>query len=277
MKIGNNDYKTILLDTNAIREIVTNENNSGKGFLENFMASGKYVPCISLNNVIELKPYADLYDKFIDYFSLMPCFILYPVRSILAKELNSVQNTTEFVIDNSIANAFSPLGKDDTFNCRSFFDKLTKNQKLTAIITQEIQELPQIATIWENQRKEALELLSQNGYPNNMIDIKFFKFQEENTILKDLKNWGISISPNINYKKFPAARIMAFSQFNRVHLTKKTIKPNDVMDTIISAIVPYVDAVVTENYQANVYKTAKSFIPEMKPLEIYTLKDIRIF
>ena len=34
MKIGNNDYKTILLDTNAIREIVTNENNSGKGFLE---------------------------------------------------------------------------------------------------------------------------------------------------------------------------------------------------------------------------------------------------
>lgn len=30
MKIGNNDYKTILLDTNAIREIVTNENNSGK-------------------------------------------------------------------------------------------------------------------------------------------------------------------------------------------------------------------------------------------------------
>ena len=31
MKIGNNDYKTILLDTNAIREIVTNENNSGKG------------------------------------------------------------------------------------------------------------------------------------------------------------------------------------------------------------------------------------------------------
>ena len=53
MKIGNNDYKTILLDTNAIREIVTNENNSGRGFLEKFIAFGKYVPCISLYNVIE--------------------------------------------------------------------------------------------------------------------------------------------------------------------------------------------------------------------------------
>ena len=33
MLIGANDYKLILLDTNAIREIVTNTNMSGKGFL----------------------------------------------------------------------------------------------------------------------------------------------------------------------------------------------------------------------------------------------------
>ena len=277
MKIGNNDYKTILLDTNAIREIVTNENNSGKGFLENFIISGKYVPCVSLYNVIELKPYADIYDKFLDYFSLIPCFALYPVKSILAKELNALLNNTEFIIDNTVANAFSPFGNDITFNCRLFFDKLMSEKKLSKIITKEIQELPQTATVWENQRKKALKLLSQNGYPNNMIDIKFYKTQEEPTILKDLRNWGIAISPNINYKKFPAARIMAFSQFHRVHSTKKIIKPNDVMDTIISSIVPHMDAVITENYQANLYKTAKNFIPEMKPLELYTLKDIRIF
>ena len=101
-----------------------------------------------------------------------------------------------------------------------FYIELT----LFKIITQEIQESPQTATVWENQRKKALKLLSQNGYPNNMIDIKFYKTQEEPTILKDLRNWGIAISPNINYKKFPAARIMAFSQFHRVHSTKKIIK-----------------------------------------------------
>jgi len=277
MKIGNNTYKIILLDTNAIREIVTNENKSGKGFLENFIAFGKYVPCISLYNVIELKPYNDIYNKFIDYFSLIPCFIIYPVKSILAKELNAILNNTEFVIDNSIANAFSPLGKDDTFNCRSFFEKIMENRQLSEIITQEIQELPKIATVWENQRIKALKVLSQSGYPDDMIDIKFYKDQEESTILKDLKNWGLSIPPSINYKQFSAARIMAFSQFNRVHSTKKAIKPNDVMDTMISAVVPHIDAVITEKYQANVYKTAKSFISEMKPLEIYTLKDIRIF
>lgn len=47
------------------------------------------------------------------------------------------------------------------------------------------------------------------------------------------------------------------------------------MDITISGIVPYLNAVITENYQANVYKKAKSFIPQMQSLEIYTLKDIR--
>ena len=31
MKIGNNIYKLIFLDTNALREIVTNTNLAGKG------------------------------------------------------------------------------------------------------------------------------------------------------------------------------------------------------------------------------------------------------
>lgn len=37
MKIGQNTYKLILLDTNALREIVKNTNLSGKGFLQTFL------------------------------------------------------------------------------------------------------------------------------------------------------------------------------------------------------------------------------------------------
>lgn len=65
MLIGVNDYKLILLDTNAIREIVTNTNMSEKGFLERFFAcsSDAYAPCFSIYNVIELMPYQDIYEK----------------------------------------------------------------------------------------------------------------------------------------------------------------------------------------------------------------------
>ena len=48
------------------------------------------------------------------------------------------------------------------------------------------------------------------------------------------------------------------------------------MDVLISSIAPYVDAVITENFQADVYKKAKKLIPQIKELEIYRLKDIRM-
>jgi len=47
------------------------------------------------------------------------------------------------------------------------------------------------------------------------------------------------------------------------------------MDITISCIVPYLDAIITEGFQADVYKKAKRFIPQLSNLEIYTLKDIR--
>lgn len=34
------------------------------------------------------------------------------------------------------------------------------------------------------------------------------------------------------------------------------------------------DAIITEGFQANVYKKAKNHIPEIRDLETYTLKDI---
>jgi len=59
-------------------------------------------------------------------------------------------------------------------------------------------------------------------------------------------------------------------------MTKKKVFPNDAMDVKISCIMPYMDAVITENFQANVYKKARKLIPKLNKLEIYTLKDIRM-
>jgi len=89
MLIGANDYKLILLDTNAIREIVTNTNMSGKGFLERFFAcsSDAYAPCFTIYNVIELMPYQDIYEKFLEFFSTIPCLVVFTVKSIFQREV----------------------------------------------------------------------------------------------------------------------------------------------------------------------------------------------
>ena len=277
MLIGSNNYKLILLDTNAIREIVTNTNLSGKGFLEKFFAqlSDAYAPCFSIYNVIELMPYQDIYEKFLEFFSVIPCLMMFSVKNIFQKEVECYLEGKDFVIDNHIANAFTPYVLKDNYNCKNFFDNLTKDTSLMANIESEVTVFSSIASEWGKRREKIEDMLKTLNLPLNMIDEKFYRTQEKDTIIKDLMNYGIAIPFEAEILKLPASRVMEFSQFVRIYRTRKNIKPNDVMDIQISCVVPYVDAVITENFQADVYKKAKHFIPQLRKLEIYTLKDIR--
>lgn len=277
MLIGANNYKLILLDTNAIREIVTNTNMSGKGFLERFFVhlTEAYAPCFSIYNVIELMPYQDIYEKFLEFFSTIPCLMMFPVKRIFQKEVECYLEEKSFIIDSYIANAFTPLVLKDDYSCKDFFEGMTKETILMKNIKDEVKTFSSIATEWENRRTRTEKMLMAQHLPLNMINENFYKTQEKATIIKDLKNYGISIPLESEIFYLPASRMMEFSQFVRIYQTRKHIKPNDVMDIQISCIVPYVNAVVTENFQADVYKKAKRFIPQLKDLEIYTLKDIR--
>ena len=277
MLIGANNYKLILLDTNAIREIVTNTNMSGKGFLEKFFAnpSDKYAPCFSIYNVIELMPYQDIFDKFLNFFSIMPCFMIFTVKSIFQREVECCLEGKDFVFDGNIANAFTPLRLEENYNCKKFFEKMTKDVVLINNIKTQVRNFSVIASEWENRRKKTKALLKSQQIPFNKLNEKFYITQEKDTIVKDLMNFGVRVPKEFDVLKMPASRIMEYSQFVRIYQTNKNIKPNDVMDIQISCIVPYLNAVITENFQADVCKKAKHFIPQLEKLEIYTLKDIR--
>ena len=190
MLLGKNEYKLILLDTNALREIVTNENYSGKGFLSKFFAEQRlYAPCFSIYNAVELMPYKDIYEKFLDFFSTIPCLMFFPIKLIIQEEY------------------------------QSFFQGI------------ETSSLKSIATTWESQRNIASKQIAKLALPENMIDEKYYRFVEKETIIKDLINWGIEPNRDIDLEKFPSIRIMEYSQFNRIHCTKKTIKINKVNHT----------------------------------------------
>lgn len=277
MKIGQNTYKLILLDTNALREIVTNTNLSGKGFLQTFFTGeSSYAPCFSIYNVIELMPYEDIYEKFLEYFSIIPCLMTFPAKSIFQMEVDCYMKGIPFEITNQVAYAFTPLSNEIGYNCKHFFDNLVNQTSLMDAIHSEINDFPSTAREWELKRSNAKRMLKQQHLPLNMIDDKYYKFHEAETVIKDLINFDIPVTSNINISKLPASRMMEYSQFLRIFKTQKTIKPNDVMDVLISSIAPYVDAVITENFQADVYKKAKKLIPQIKELEIYRLRDIRM-
>lgn len=257
-------YKYIFLDTNALREIVTNNNLSGKIFLEKFIIE-KYVPCFSIYNIWEIKPLQDIYDKFIDFFSIVPCLVIFPNKLVLAEEYKCYQRKEKMKICNKISNVFSPLGKENTYRTKLFFEGYYNNKQLKDLTNEHIAQLNTIASNWQDQRAVV-----------GKISFVEYKKLEKDIVVKDLQNWGvIQEGVEIELDSFPAARIMEYSHFRRVHQTNKFIKPNDVLDIEISCIVPYVNAVITERFQCDVYRAAQKFIPQMNEVNIYTMSELR--
>lgn len=276
MKIGANEYKLLLMDTNVIREIVLKQETCRETFFKRFFNNKSiYAPCFSIYNVIELKPYKDIFELFVTFFSAIPCIMLYPYNLIVQKEYDAYLHNKKITVDNQIANVFTALGRDERYDFEKFMSTLWSNEELVNALELDISLLDAVAQNWKQQRLHRITLLNKLGYPKDMLNDKFYIMNEKETILKDLRNHNLKLLQDIDHVMFPSLRIMEYSLFNRVHMTNKDIKANDVMDIRISSIIPYMDSVITENYQANVYRKASKFIPQMKNIEIFTLRDLR--
>lgn len=199
--------------------------------------------------------------------------MLYPYKMFLETEYSLSKHDKEVKITNELAHAFTKTNNNSSYDIRLFMEEFFKDEKNYSELQTEILGLGEVADEWSYQRLKAKKLLFKLGIPENALNSKYYRGVEKETIIKDLKIHGIEVDEKIKISKMPGARIMEYSHFDRVHTTKRPIKPNDVMDVKISCIAPYVDAVITEKYQAEIYKKAKSFINDIKNLKIFKIND----
>lgn len=275
ISLNNKEYKLLFLDTNAIREITNNHNSCGKVFFEKFFLNEtKYIPCFSIYNIIELKPWTDKYEIFLDFFSKTPCILISPYRLLLEQEEIAYKNKHQLPIENLILKVFPNIISDN--NIRRYIQNVWEQQPIADSINDEILKLNEVIEVWENQKIDMLKILKRLKLPKEILDEEFYKKEEKNSIINFLKSYEITLNINSDIKQFPGARIMLYSQYKRLYSTERKITPNDVMDIKISCIIPYIDAVITEKFQADVYKKAKKHIRQINDLEIYTLKDIKL-
>lgn len=269
MLIGNNDYKLLYLDTNALRAIVGNENGCGKGFFEKFFGKEtKYVPCFSYANVCELRSKKEIYQNFIEFFSQISCLMFYHYRMLIQEEYKAYKENRDVVFSKEVMGVFVPKEFKQGHEFDVFIN--TMANCLEDLLNQEKKDLSLIVDDWENKRDEFEKL----GITKDKTREDLFLACEMPTVIKDLDYEKVILRKQNDYIYFPTVRMLEYSLFQRAQITKKPIKNNDVMDCMISAFTPYVDAIITEGFQANVCKKAKKHIPEMNNLEIYTLKDI---
>lgn len=260
LNLNGRQYKLIFLDTHVLGEIVSNKQKCGYNFLKKYFNRNQYFcPCFSIYNVIELKPREKAYQNFIQFFNSIPCLITLAYKNIISEEYLAYKENRQ--IDyRKVSIAILPG------NIEKIMDLFFSSQNYKQFI-HELKEMEHVAEIWTSQRNQ--------DYGDIRIGSnEIYKKYELITIVKDLVNYGIKdYFPKIEF--LPGVRIIAYSQYCRVHTMGRKITINDVMDVQISCIVPYIDIVIVEAQQYDVYMKAKKFINQMEYLEVYKLSYLR--
>jgi hypothetical protein len=87
IKINGNDYRLVLLDTNALSEF-SKHDESLRRFISWSMGPGKFVPCFSQFSILEVRHRADVYERFKRSFGILPCLMVKSHEQLLADEVD---------------------------------------------------------------------------------------------------------------------------------------------------------------------------------------------
>ena len=172
-------------------------------------------------------------------------------------------------------NAFSPLGKNSSYQLREFVKFVFSDPTIR-----------EIEQNWREAEEDALSEWLQNkknfipsGKAANARDAdRYVKDAAIETLIRLFPQWvkqelDANRVPDINH--FPSLKVMLYSQYYRIFDTARRPSPQDVTDIVIMSAAPYMDVVITENFQADVLRKIKPKIAEMADLEIATLRNIR--
>lgn len=260
-------YRLCLLDTNTLSEILKRPATEGRGFIERFPPSS-HVPCFTPYNLIELRRRPDLFQAFLNFFTYYPSFITQPHQAILAAERESGPDVPA---ESILLRAFTPFGAD-------------LRQFITSVFAD-----PGIANAerdWRKNNQDALDTwlsrkanFSRTSPVANAKDAKHYVNDAAiDTLIQLDPEWvkdQLATGHTPAASRFPSLQVMLYSQYYRLFDPHWQGSSQDVTDVCIVACAPYVDTIVTENFQAEILRKICRRIPRMENLEVATLRDIR--
>ncbi len=264
-------YLLCLLDTNAISEIIKNPHNEGTGFIDKFGPKG-HVPCVTIYSIIELRRKKELFQQYLNFFSVYPSILVKPIEMIFSEEQKAVNRIQPV---NALLNAFSPLGQDSSYNLRNFMTQIFDDPVISKYENNWRTYEYDILEIW-NKNKENFSPTRTTG---NARDAE--KFVDEaglQFLIGHFPKWAkfeLNAGRVPQVGDFPSLQVSLYSVYYRMFDANWTQKPQEVTDLRIIAATPYVDKIITEKFQAEILRKIKNRVPAINNLEIFKLKSIR--
>lgn len=263
-------YQLCLLDTNAISDILKNKNSEGKHFVERFPPTD-YTPCFSFYNLIELRRSKDVYRKFLSFFSIYPIFLLKIQSMIFIEEILKYDNDQDISI---LLNSFSPTGKDDSYNLKSFIDNLFRNLELKELESSWRDFEHNTLDSWISNKKN---FIPKSNIPNSTDAEEYIEQSGLQTLMRLDMDWCKNKIENkevLDINKFASVKMQLYSLYYRLYDPSWKPAPGEVTDLLIISAVPYVDVYITEKFQANIISKINKKVYNLNNVEIKRIRDL---
>jgi hypothetical protein len=270
--INGNDYRLVLLDTNALSEFAK-QGESLRHFLTWSSAQPMFVPCFSLFSVLEMRRRPDVYGRFKELFRVLPCMLVKSHEQLLEDEVRCYSDPSG--IDPTLL-GFSMLGGEgmdlirvlDTASDEEFFRGQEKYwndgaQDIVEGIASLVANFPPDGDTYT--RDEVRHFVEIAGF--SQVAMRQLDFAKE---MVEIDNQAVSIGA------FPSVKATTYAVWHKFYAdrTRKWTR-SDAFDIIIAAAIPYMDAVVTESHLAESLRKTKRLDDFIEHLTIHTLRDFR--
>jgi hypothetical protein len=266
-----NTYNLCLLDTNALSEIVKHPTCEGRGFIECFPPSC-WVPCWTIYNLIELRRAEGVYEDWLSFFSTYPCFLLKPFEQLLSDEVAAHPCGPTIC---PLAHAFAPLGVNTSYDLRAFVDRLFSDPLVASLEQTWTEDQQRTLDIW-SAGKTTFEHTNEDANARDADTYVLHAGVE--AVARSHPEWvePFHKSGSVpDLRMLPSLQVMLYSQYYRLHGPQWSQRPGEVTDVQIMAVVPYMDAVVTERFQAEVLRKIRHSVRGLDRVRVATLRDLR--
>jgi len=272
LTLNETDYRLCLLDTNALSEMGKN-----RTALENFLtwslaSEPIFIPCFSVFSLVELRRSAVAYRGFVEVFGAVPCMALKNHEQLLVDEVHCYPDPSG--VDPCLA-AFTPLGGEATdlakmLNLASGDEIFLASERYWLDARAGVVE--DIASLVDNFPPEGKKYTREE----TRVFMEIAAFSQLAMHQRPFAERVVGANQAVDMGAFPSLKSTTYSVWHKFYADRdRRPSDSDAFDIIISAVIPYVDAIVTENHQAEALRKTKRLDDFIESVDVLTLKDLR--
>jgi hypothetical protein len=268
--INGNDYRLVLLDTNALSEFAK-QGDSLRHFLTWSSAEPMFVPCFSLFSVLEMRRRPDVYGRFKELFRVLPCMLVKSHEQLLEDEVCCYPDPSG--IDPTLL-GFSMLGGEGMDLVR-VLDRASEDEFFRGR-----------ERYWNDGAQDIVEGIASlvanfppDGDKYSRDEVRHFVemagFSQVAMRQLDFAKRMVEIE-SVAIGAFPSVKATTYAVWHKFYADRnRKWTRSDAFDIIIASAMPYIDAVVTESQMADGLRKTKRLDDFIERLTIHTLRDFR--